>query len=119
MTGAQLKQEIKKRGYTLLSIAEQYGTSEQNMGRMLRSEDVSSRLLEVSAEAMGISPADFYRQGDNIKAYNHSMAFKGSNNCDQRLLDIIQARDRQIEKLLALIDKMSIQIPGTNILDEH
>lgn len=107
MKGSQLKNEIKKRGFTLRSIAEQYGTTEQNIGRMMKSEDVSTRLLEVSAEVMGISPADFYRNNDTIMADHHSTAFKGTNYCDQRLLDIIQARDRHIEKLLVIIEKMS------------
>jgi transcriptional regulator with XRE-family HTH domain len=107
MNGSQLKNEIKKRGFTLRRIAEEYGTSEQNFGRMLKSEDVSTKMMERAAEIMGISPADFYKPGDNITAHDHSTAFKGSYSCDQRLLDIIQTRDHQIEKLLAIIDRLS------------
>lgn len=109
MKGVQLKTEIKKRGFTLRSVAEKFGVTEQSMGRMMKSDDVSTHLLEVTAEVMGISPADFYRKedGDSIFADNNSTAFKGTNNCDARLLDIIQARDRHIEKLLAIIEKLS------------
>lgn len=48
--------------------------------------------------------------GDNITADNNSTAFKGINTCDPRLLDIIQARDRQIDKAQQHLDKSQSQI---------
>jgi hypothetical protein len=66
-----------------------------------------------------MSVADFYDtpSGDNIAAYDHSTAFKGNQICDHRLLDIIQARDRQIdkcqqqnEKIQQLLEKSQEQI---------
>ena len=44
--------------------------------------------------------------GDNISAENNSMAFKGTNTCDPRLLDIIQARDTQLDKAQSQIDRL-------------
>lgn len=60
MTGNQLRQEIKKRGYTLRSVAAKMGKAEQNFNSMLKSDDMPSSALEAAAEVMGISVADFY-----------------------------------------------------------
>ena len=107
MTGEQLKHEIKKRGYTLKSVAAKLGTTPQNLGGRLQSDDVASSLMETAAEVMGISVADFYRPGDTIMAADNSTAFKGSFNCDPRLLSIIENKDRQIDKLLEMVGRKS------------
>lgn len=106
MTGAQLKNEIKKRGYTLRSVADRMGMSEQSFGRMLKGDDVSSKLMEAAAEEMGISVADFYRTGEVTKIAND----KGPS--DTRLLDIIQARDRQLDKCQEQLDKLIAILKG-------
>ena len=48
--------------------------------------------------------------GDNITADNNSTAFKGTSTCDPRLLDIIQTRDRQLDKAQSQLDKAQSQI---------
>ncbi len=111
MTGLQLKHEIKRRGFTIRQIAASMGKSEQSFGRMLRqSGNVASIYIEKTAEAMGVPFSELFSSGDTITAHNHSMAFKGSNTCDTRLLDLIQARDKQIDKLQAQLDKSQKQI---------
>lgn len=44
--------------------------------------------------------------GDSITADNNSTAFKGISTCDPRLLDIIQSRDRQLDKAQSQIDHL-------------
>lgn len=46
--------------------------------------------------------------GDNIQAEDHSTAFKGNGACDPRLLDMIDARDRQLDKTLAHLEKVQL-----------
>ena len=102
MTGAQLKYEIKKRGYTQKVVAERIGKTPQNLGNILANDDVSSSVMEAIAAAMGVSVADFYQSGDkNI-----------DNECDTRLLDIIQARDRQLDKCQEQLDKLIAILKG-------
>lgn len=60
MTGDQLRQEIKKRGYTLRAVAAKMGKAEQNFNSMLKNDDITSGAMEAAAEVMGISVADFY-----------------------------------------------------------
>jgi transcriptional regulator with XRE-family HTH domain len=107
MTGEFLKNEIKRRGYTLRAVADRMKKTEQSVGRMLTSSDVSSSLMEAAAEVMGISVADFYRQSE---APSPSVPAKDPNSFDARLLDIIHARDRQIDKCQAQLDKAQQQI---------
>lgn len=113
MTGEQLKREIKSRGYTLKSVADRLGTTPQNLGGRLQSDDVASSLMEVAADVMGISVADFYRNGDMILAVENSTAVKGTT-CDPRLLSIIEAKDRQIDKLLDLLGRNSDDKPSSS-----
>lgn len=112
MTGEELKLEIKRRGCTIRQIALALGRSEQNFGRMLKtSESVSSAVIEKTAEIMGVPVSELYAKGgDTITAHDHSTAFKGTNNCDARLLEIIQTRDRQMEKYMTQMDKSQQQI---------
>ena len=125
MDGMSIKTEIWKRGFTLREIANKIGMSEQNLGKQLNNKKLSTKLIEKIAAAMDMNVLDFYEQpaGDNIAAYDHSTAFKGTQSCDPRLLDIIQTRDRQIDKcqqqneksqeqidrLIAIIEKMQKQ----------
>ena len=74
MTGAQLKSEIKRRGYTIKSVAQHMGTSAQNLGNKLVGDDVASGLIEAAAEVMGISPADFYRTGRAMAQTDKALA---------------------------------------------
>lgn len=60
MTGEELRKEIKKRGCTVRAAAEKMGITEQTYGQRLKGDDVSSRMMESAAEAMGISVAELY-----------------------------------------------------------
>ena len=77
MNGNVLKQAISKRGFTQRQVA----------------------------TTMGIPPSALYDGGDNINATDHSVAFKGSNYCDSRLLDMIESRDKLLEEQSAQLTK--------------
>jgi transcriptional regulator with XRE-family HTH domain len=105
ISGPQLKIEIKRRGYTLRHVAAQLGIKEQSFGQMLKNDTVKKSTFEGIAKVLGVSASELNNAGDTITAKDHSMALKGSNTCDPRLLDIIQARDRQLEKFQEQLDK--------------
>lgn len=109
MTGDQLKQEIWRRGYTLRAVAAHLGMAEQNLGRRLKADSVSTEVIEAAARVMGLTVGELYSgkpDGDNIQADHNSTAFKGTCTCDPRLLDIISARDRQLDKSQQQIDRL-------------
>jgi len=116
MDGERIKYEIKKRGYTIKRIAKELNTSQQNLSAKLNADDISSGLIEQICEIIGVRMSDLYSDGDIISAFNNSTAIKGNQSCDPRLLDIIQARDKQneksqeqIDRLIAIIEKMQEQ----------
>ena len=116
MDGERIKYEIKKRGYTIKRIAKELNTSQQNLSAKLNADDISSGLIEQICEIIGVRMSDLYSDGDIISAVNNSTAIKGNQSCDPRLLDIIQARDKQneksqeqIDRLLTIIEKMQEQ----------
>jgi transcriptional regulator with XRE-family HTH domain len=109
MTGEQLKHEIKRRGYTLRSVAAVLGIAEQNLGRKLKGASVSTEVIEAAAQVMGVTVGELYNPsaaGDNIQADHNSTAFKGTYSCDTRLLGIIETRDRQLDKSQQQIDRL-------------
>lgn len=109
MTGEQLKHEIKRRGYTLRSVAAELGKKEQNFGRMLKTDSVSTEVIEAAAHVMGLTVGELYgntMSGDSILADHNSTAFKGNYTCDPRLLDIIREKDKQIETNQQLISRL-------------
>ncbi len=116
MDGERIKYEIKKKGYTIKRIAEELNQSQQNLSAKLNSDDVSSGLIEKICDIIGVKMSELYSDGDIISAVNNSTAIKGNQSCDPRLLDIIQARDKQneksqeqIDRLIAIIEKMQEQ----------
>jgi len=116
MDGERIKYEIKKKGYTIKRIAEELNQSQQNLSAKLNSDDVSSGLIEKICDIIGVKMSELYSDGDIISAVNNSTAIKGNQSCDPRLLDIIDARDKQneksqeqIDRLIAIIEKMQEQ----------
>lgn len=62
MNGAQLKQEIKRRGFTFKSIADQMGLTQQAFGERLKENVIlKSETVEQVAAAMGISVTELYQ----------------------------------------------------------
>lgn len=112
MTGAQLKMIIERSGYTKKRLAEMLGMNDQRWTEIFGSPNVKSGHIEKVAEALGKSIAELYGEGDTITASDHSTAFKGYMSCDSRLLDIIQEKDRVIEKLVAIIERNGYEIPS-------
>ena len=116
MDGERIKYEIKKKGFTMKRVAKELKQSQQNLSAKLNTDDVSSELIEQICDIIGVRVAELYIDGDIISAINNSTAFKGTQSCDPRLLDIIQARDAQngksqaqIDRLIAIIEKMQKQ----------
>lgn len=100
-----MKAEIWRRGFTLRQVADRLGLTEQSFGQMLKKDKIKTSLIEAAAEVMEIPAEELAGSGDTISAKDHSLAFKGINTCDARLLDVIQSRDRQLDKFQEQLDK--------------
>ena len=53
--------------------------------------------------------------GDSISADHNSTAFKGTNSCDARLLELLAAKDDQISRLLSIIEQLNKNKPSISV----
>jgi len=120
MTGQQLKNEIKKRGYTIKQVALATGMSQQNLGNKLALTDVASSLVEAVAAAMGLDAAELYHPSDTITAMHHSTAIKGTATiadptlagavAGSALAGAAAGHERQLDRCLDLLQKSQLQL---------
>lgn len=94
MTGERLKQIIATCGYSQKELTEKMKTVkyEQDWTRIFTSKDVKSGVLEELAAVLGISMGQLYGEEPADPA-TAAMA------TPSRYIDLLQARDRQIDKL--------------------
>ena len=81
MKGEHIKTLLKRNGFSISSVAEMLGESNQNLFAALAKDDVKTGLVERIAEATGLSVCHFY--GDTQVATtsgDHSPAVAGNNN---------------------------------------
>lgn len=121
MKGLQIKEILKKNGYTVSGVAEKLGVSNQNLFAALGKDDVRSGLLEKISEATGLPIAVFYGDSTvNASVGNYSSAVTGNNIqvntatgeflkelAAQR--EMTQKSQEQIDRLLGVIEKLSEQ----------
>lgn len=119
MNGLTIKEIIRRNGLTQQEVAELLKMSTQNFSAALAKDDVKSSLIERVAEAIGVPVSSFYG-GTHIHAQlgDHSSAVTGNNIQVNTITgeflkelaaqrQITQKSQEQIDKLLAIIDKIS------------
>lgn len=80
-----------------------------------RNDNPSAKALERIADLLDCTIDELFDRpvagtsGDHIEASDNSTAFKGTYTCDPRLLSMIEARDRQIDKCQTQLDKAQEQ----------
>lgn len=119
MNGLTIKEIIRRKGLTQQEVAELLKMSTQNFSAALAKDDVKSSLIERVAEAIGVPVSSFY--GDthiHAQLGDHSSAVTGNNIQVNTITgeflkelaaqrQITQKSQEQIDKLLAIIDKIS------------
>lgn len=81
-----------------------------------RNDNPSARAIERIADLLDCTIDELFGRepaagegGDHIEADHNSTAFKGTNTCDQRLLSMIETRDRQLDKAQEQLDRAQQQ----------
>ena len=83
MSGEQLKNILRQKGYSQAKIAQIIGMSQQSFNQMLAAADIKSGLLERIAEALGGGMSIFYpMDSTNIILDNGSINMSGHNKID-------------------------------------
>lgn len=108
MTGKRLKQILLSTGENLTTISKKLEISTQALNSLFRAADVRTGTIEKMCEKLGLSAADFFADGDMIKAENNSIAFKGSDNDinanDEKFLTLLAKKDEQMDRLISIIE---------------
>lgn len=110
MTGERLKQILLRTGENLTTISRKLEISTQALNSLFRAADVRTGTIEKMCDKLGLNAADFFADGDMIKAENHSIAFKGNDNDintnDEKFLALLAKKDEQMDRLITIIENM-------------
>lgn len=116
MTGIELKTKLEELGIKQSVLAEALHVSKQNLHAALLVKDVRTGFLEQIAEAMNISPCDFYKPSGasvtilapHIKG-NSGPVQSGNGNqlqqSDPATNDVVKALIAQNTKLIEMLEK--------------
>ena len=110
MNGKDLKEKLHKEGVNLSDLATKMGyKTDQNLHSVLGAADVRSSVIERIASALDKPIGWFYGEGTVAQANDHSVALTGGhyNGLPDGVLDMMKKKDEQIDRLLAIIEKLS------------
>lgn len=112
MEGMKIKMVIMQKGMTMAEVARQLGMSQQTFSAALQGEDVKTGLLERIAAILG-EPVTYFYTGESSGT---AVVSGGTVNGDvtgkkeegkavDALVEQLDRKDRQIDRLLALLEK--------------
>ena len=92
MTGKELQTVIRNSGKTQKELAAKMGMNPTQWTAYIKQDDIKSGIIEKVAGLLGLSIAEMYGEG--------------SAQGDSRLIDMVQSRDRQLDKSQEQIDRL-------------
>lgn len=95
MDGLTLKQIIERTGRKTADVAKGIGITPQSLNSVFHSDDVKSGTIEKVAQFLGLSMHQMYAQATPAEKENGVPPY-----------NTIKKRDEQIDRLLAIIEKM-------------
>lgn len=101
MKGLEVKEILRKNGYTLQKVAEKIGESSQNFSSLLAKDDIRTGLVERISTATGIPLAELY--GIEAHSEQSSRTFEGRI---AELQAIIASQQETIAQLSSSISKL-------------
>ncbi|MBQ6357916.1 MAG: hypothetical protein IJI97_03025 [Clostridia bacterium] len=110
MNGKDLKERLQAEGVNLSDLSKKMGyKTDQNLHSVLGAQDVRSGLLEQMSLALGKPIGWFYGEAPSAFASDHSVALTGGQytNVPDSVIQLLAKKDEQIDRLLAIIDKLS------------
>jgi transcriptional regulator with XRE-family HTH domain len=108
-----IRRVAEQKRISLKEIADGIGMSADGLQKILRKGDTSLSTLEKIAEVLGVAVGSLFgddafvtqtnRSGDNITARN----VQKGESLEPDMLEVIREKDRQIEKLLRIIETLT------------
>lgn len=124
MTGEHLKNLILSEGYSINKISELIGIAQPNLVSLLKHDDIRTGLVENVAKAMGKPLSFFYGEiygRVSQVSGNNNTSVAGNDNTvgspDNRLLDLLTAKDEQLTLAMKQICKAQEQMD--RVLDKY
>jgi transcriptional regulator with XRE-family HTH domain len=106
MSGDYVKKVLAGKGFSQQQVAELLGKSRANFNGMLGKDDIRTGLLEEISKATGIPISTFYQETQGV-TMNYSQN-TDSPIVPESVISLLQKKDEQIDRLLAIIEKMQI-----------
>lgn len=111
MSGKELKEILAAEGINLSELSRLLGFSnDQRLHSALKADDVKSGLIESIAKVTNKSVGFFYKDKMNVTAVDSSVAVSGDGNSvvntSERFISLLEKKDEQMDRLLAIIEKM-------------
>ena len=110
MNGKDLKERLQAEGVNLSDLSKKMGyKTDQNLHSVLGAQDVRSGLLEQMSLALSKPIGWFYGEAPSAFSSDHSVALTGGQytNVPDSVIQLLAKKDEQIDRLLAIIDKLS------------
>lgn len=113
MDGEKIKRIIKRYGFSFVEIAEALGMKKQNFSMLLKGDNIKSGTMEDIANVMGKPVTIFYDiesegtavvNGGTVNGNVNGKVDEG-NDAVAALVDQLAIKDRQIDRLLGLLEK--------------
>lgn len=98
MTGKQVRNKIREKGFTFRKIAQAIGESDQNLRTLLTSDNIKSGTLERIAEAMGENVAFFYNNQPIFTLVEY-VEYESTKRENELLKQLILEKDERIRLL--------------------
>jgi len=108
MSGEQLRNLLSDMGFANVSeLARLLGMKNaQNLHAAFSAQDIKTGLLEDIAKALNIPVADFYPANNAVAEHGIAVAGNGNSvSISEKVLDLMREKDKQIDRLLTIIEK--------------
>ena len=107
MKGVEVKKVLTGAGVTQRDLAEKLDTTPQNVNNLLSKEDVRTGFLEDICRVTGLPMSSFYPESIWGYFVNSPSASNQVTNLPESFVQLLAKKDEQIDRLLAIIDKLS------------
>lgn len=110
MKGQKIKEILREEGLTISEVAHALGyENDQRLHSALKSDDVKSGLIEEIAKVTNKNVCRFYDRHSTAIATENSLAVSGDanhiNTISEKFICLLEKKDEQMDKLIAIIDK--------------
>lgn len=112
MSGEELKEKLKQEGIVFSDLAKMLGyESDQGLHSIFKAKDVRSGTIEEISRVIHKGIDWFYPETAKVLAKDNAIAVSGNENqitlISEKFIGLLEKKDEQIDRLLAIIEKQN------------